>query len=305
MRARAACKVVVVLLVTGGVARAQQDLGHKTLGTLGLDAGKLQRTGLYAADAVGAYRADDLIDRNGRLLPVGLSASALVNVFGVSGTYELPRLRTSVGATLSVPVARVSLSTEDPRASLDDFGFGDLYVQPIKLGWRPWGHDLVAGYAFYAPTGHVTPGGHGGVGTSQWTHEASAGGTVYFDRARRFRFSALASYEHHGRKLDIDITRGDNVQIQGGIGVNLARIVDLGVAGYALWQVTDDTGSALPPLLAGARDVDYGVGPELDVMMPQLRCKLTVRYTHDVYVRSRPRGEVTFIGLKVSAWQAQ
>jgi hypothetical protein len=188
-------------------------------------------------------------------VPVGLQASAFENVFGVSGRYELPRVKTTIGATVTMPVARVSVSTDDPRASLDDYdyGFGDLYVQPLELGWRPFGHDVVAGYAFYAPTGRREPGGRGGVGNGHFTHELSAGGTIYFDRARRWKLSALASYLHNERKLDVDLTRGDTVQLQGGSGVELARMLDVGVAGYALWQVTDDKGSALPPVLAGAR----------------------------------------------------
>jgi len=309
VRARRVRNFVLVALVVGAaggrVARAQQDLGHKTLGTIGLDAGELPEPGLYVEDAVGAYRADELIDRDGARVPVGLQASALVNVFGVAGRYELPRLQTTIGASVTMPVARVSLSTDDPRASLDDFGFGDLYVQPLELGWRPFRDDVVVGYAFYLPTGHLAPGGNDGVGSGHFTHEFSAGGTLYFDRARRWKLSVLASYEHNERKQNVDLTRGDTVQLQGGTGVELGRIVDLGVAGYALWQVTDDKGSALPPVLAGARDVDYGLGPELNVTVPQLRCKLVARYTHDVYVRSRPSGSVVIIALTVSAWRAR
>lgn len=166
-----------------------------------------------AAPRAHQNRADELVDRAGRDLPVGLSASASANVFGVAGLYDLAPLHTTVGAAVSMPVARVSLSPDDPRASLDDFG--------------------------------------------------------------------------------------------GGAGAHFARVVALGGAGYALWQVTDDGGSALPPVLAGARDVDYGLGPEVDVTVPALRAKVTARYTHDLLVRSRPSGEVVVIAIGVSAWRAR
>ncbi|HEY2743600.1 MAG TPA: transporter, partial [Polyangia bacterium] len=241
---RLATMALFAFVLHGGIARAQADLGHRTLGTLGLDAGTVQSPGLYAVDAVGSYRADELVDRNGHRVPIDVEASAFSNVFGVNLTWELPRLHTSIAATVTVPVSRVSLATDDPRASLDDFGLGDVYVQPISLGWRPFGHELSVGYAFYAPTGQVAPGGLDGVGDGQWTHEFSTGGTIFFDHGQRWKLSALASYELHQRKLRIDITRGDSVQIQGGVGARLARVVDLGVAGYALWQVLDDRGSA-------------------------------------------------------------
>jgi hypothetical protein len=209
-----------------------------------------------------------------------------------------------VSAAVTAPVARVAVNSDDPRASLDDFGFGDVYVKPLQLGWRPWRAQLLVAYGFYAPTGHLEPGGRGGVGAGQWTHQFSVGGTIYFDAARVWRLSALASYELNERKLRVDVRRGDTVQLQGGVGAHFAKIFDLGVAGYALWQVTDDSGSALPPVLAGARDVDYGLGPELDISVPALRTKVTARYTHDVAVRSRALGSLVLIAVSVSVWGA-
>ncbi|HEY2744515.1 MAG TPA: hypothetical protein VGL86_07825, partial [Polyangia bacterium] len=66
--------------------------------------------------------------------------------------------------------------------------------------------------------------------------------------------------------------------------------------------VLDDRGSALPPQLAGARDVDYGLGPELDVTVPTLRTRIIARYTHDVAVRARPLGQLVLIAVEVQAW---
>ena len=166
MRTRLAVAVLVVF--AGNVARAQtQDLGHKTLGTVGLDAGTLQETGLYAVYALGAYRSDRVLDRTGARIPLDIDASAFVSLFGISGSYELPRLHTWVSATFTAPVARVSLSTDDPRASLDRFGFGDIYAEPLQLGWRPPRSNVIVAYGFYAPTGRLEPGGKGGVGEEQ------------------------------------------------------------------------------------------------------------------------------------------
>jgi len=82
-------------------------------------------------------------------------------------------------------------------------------------------------------------------------------------------------------------------------------MVDLGVAAYALWQIVDDAGSAVPRPLAGARDLDYGLGPEINVWVPKLRTRLIARYTHDVWVRTRPNGELMLIELQFSPWTAR
>jgi hypothetical protein len=160
--------------------------------------------------------------------------------------------------------------------------------------------DIVAGYSFYAPTGHFTPRGGDGVGRGQWTHQFSLGSAVYFDRAKTWHLSELASYDLNRPKRGIDITRGDTVQIQGGAGKTLG-IVDVGLAGYALWQVRDDRGKDLPEPLRGARDQAFGLGPEIDLSLVAIHSRITLRYCHDIAVNARPLGQVFVIGLTILA----
>jgi hypothetical protein len=301
MRARRL--LTVVLLLVSARAVAQEQLSHKLLGTLGLDAGTQPESGLYATDRFTWYGANQLRDRNGRLLPTGVDIEAFANFFGVSASYELPRLSTFVSASFAVPVARATLRTDNPEATLDRAGLGDIYVQPLKLGWRLPHLDLVTGYAFYAPSRRFEPGSGSGVSRAQWSQEASLGGTLFFDRARTWQLSALASYEHNQRKIGVDITRGDSVQIQGGAGTKLWRVLRVGVTGYALWQVSDDRGAEVPPLVRGLRERAYGLGAEIDVTIPAVRTRLTVRYAHDLAVESRPQGQIVLVGVTVTCWR--
>jgi hypothetical protein len=183
------------------------------------------------------------------------------------------------------------------------FGLGDLYVQPLKLGWRVSRFDLVTGYGFYAPTGMATLEGFGDIGRGHWTHEFSLGGTVAFDPGRTWLLSALASFDLNGRKRHVDITRGPTIQVQGGLGKTLLRIVDVGLAGYAQWQVADDRGADLPPVLRGGRDRSFGLGPEVGVIIPPIRSRLSARYEWDLAVRSRPKGRILVVGLTLAAWR--
>jgi hypothetical protein len=50
---------------------------------------------------------------------------------------------------------------------VDEFGLGDVYVQPVGIGWKTEHMDIVGGYAFYAPTGLYIPHGSGGIGLGQ------------------------------------------------------------------------------------------------------------------------------------------
>ena len=301
-RPSTAAVLVVASLLACGSARAQQAVGHKLLGTLGLQAGSQPSTGVYIVNQFMTYAAERLIGPDGNALPVGLRLNAYSEVLGVGGTYEVPRLATYVSASVGLPMARVSLNTQRPDASIDLFGLGNLYVQPLRLGWRFPRFDVLLGYAFYAPTASHEPGGTDGVGSARWTHEASLGGTVNLDRDKVWSLSALASYQVNQRKLDVDVTRGQNLQVQGGLGARVRPYLDVGLAGYGFWQLTFDTGADLPKSLRGLRDTAYGAGPEIDVAIAPIRGRVSVRYEHDLSVRARPHGQVFVIQLVVATW---
>jgi hypothetical protein len=291
--------LVIVVLLCAAPAGAQ-ELGNKILGTLGLLAGSQPGKGLYIADRFLRYSSSELIDRNGHRIPVGLDLDALANAIGVQVTFPLRWHSMYVNASVGVPAARISLKTERPEVGIDRYGFGDLYVQPLKIGWKMPQVDIVAGYSFYAPTGRFTPRTSDGVGRGYWTHQFSLGSAVYFDRAKTWHISELVSYDLNQRKQGVDLTRGDTVQVQGGAGKTLG-IVDVGLAAYALWQVRDDRGNALPEALRGARDRTVGLGPEVDITLAPIRSRITLRYCHDIAVRARPLGQIMLIGLTVLA----
>jgi hypothetical protein len=287
--------VLILAASAGG-----QDLGNKVLGTLGLLAGSQPGTGLYVGDRLLLYSANELIDRNGHSIPVGLDLDALANAVGIQVTFKLPWFSTYMNASLGFPSARVGIQTERSEASIDRFGFGDLYVQPLKVGWKMSQSDIVAGYSFYVPTGQVATQTSDGVGRGYWTHQFSLGSTAYFDRAKTWHISVLASYDLNERRRDIDLTRGNTVQFQGGVGKTLG-VVAVGLAGYGLWQVLDDRGAALPEPLRGARDRAFGLGPEIDITLAAVRSQITLRYCHDVAVNTRPLGQILVIGLTLLA----
>jgi hypothetical protein len=261
--------------------------------------------GLHVVDRVVSYRADELRDRHGDAVPVeGLRLRALANGFGLAWVVDVPRIGARAGATVAAPVVDVRLASERPEASVDRFGLADVFLQPLKLGWRRDRLDAVAAYALYVPTGRSPLAGGGGVSNGQLTHEVSGGGTVWVDDRRAWYVTALGSYQLNMRKLGIDITRGDVVQVQGGVGARvLERRLELGVVGYGLWQVRDDRGTGVPRHHRGARDEAYGLGPEVVLSLRPLPARLRLRYAHDVAVKSRPVGALFLLGVEFAAWR--
>lgn len=280
-------------------AAAQPDLGHKIPGTAGLDAGTQPPPGLYLANRFLYYDAVSLRDRHGERVKLpGFDTDAIANAVGLAATLELDS-GLHLSAAVAIPYARLWVSVDDDRATVDRFGLGDIFVEPIQLGGRWPRADLVTSYAFYAPTRQL---GREGLGAPQWAHQFSVGGTLYLDENRRWRASALVSYDLHQKKLGIDVTRGDSVQIQGGVGGAIFENFEIGLAGYALWQIRDDRGSDLPAALRGRRDRVFGLGPEISVRIPAIRTKIGLRYARDFGVEGRPEGQIVVVDVAIQLW---
>jgi len=291
---------MLVCLLVAPSAHAQ-DLGHKLPGVIGLDAARIPEPGLYLVNRVVDYSADVLRDRTGREIPTeDLELRGLANGSGVSYTTRLSQQKpVSLTLTAAAPIAHLTLNIHDrPEASFDRFGLTDFYIQPVRLGWRGQQFDAVGAYAVYLPSGRSPLAGGQGLSSGQITHQFAAGGSIFADKNRKVFATALGSYDINLRKRGVDITRGDTFQIQGGAGVSRIRqLLEIGVATCALWQVRDDRGADLPPLLRGARDRVFGLGPEVAVTLKPIRSQLRVRYEWDMGVRSRPQGNILVVGF--------
>lgn len=290
---------VLALLVVGALCASRpahaQELGHKLLGAVGANAGTQPAPGLYVLDRLVVYRARQLRDRDGDPLPIeSLEIDVAANVLGVSWTRALGR-RSFFTAAFGAPVARVDVSADHPQIAVDASGFGDLFVQPLRLGWRLDDFDVVAGYTFYAPTGRFEPRSLS-VGRGYWTHQLSVGGAYHADRARMRRVSLLASYDMNRRKQGIDIRRGRSIQVQGGAGSHVIGPIDAGLAGFAIWQVTDNGGADLPDAVRGARTRAFGLGPEIGVSIPAIRARVDLRTEWELDVHSRQDGWIVVVG---------
>lgn len=294
---------LVALLAAAAVlattARAEaQTFGFRMPGSQGLKAAAQPSPGVYVTDLFAFYAANEIRDRQGDRIGPPIDLAVTANVIGFAGVIRVDAIRGFYTASLGIPLARLRLGAIGEATGIDRRGLTDIHVQPIRLGWRVPFADLTVRYAFYAPTGLFDLRGRG-LSSGQWTHELSAGTVLWLGGGRRWHLSLIGSYVLNRPKLGIDLQRGDSVLVQGGLGVTLARIVDVGVAGFGDWQVSDDRGAALPPGVAGARQRSYGLGPEVDITLPWIRSSLQVRYEVELGVRAQTRGQVLVVGLTI------
>lgn len=288
------------LLLSLTAAKGDGDMGHRSMGSVGLDAGSQPDIGVYVGDRFFYSHANELKDKHGNSVPInGLDIQSEANVVGTSGTYKLKE-GPYLTAAIAVPYARVTTKANVPAIDIERLGLGDIFVEPLMIGWRQKHFDAVASYSFYAPTGQLN---RNGLGQSQWAQQFSAGGTLFFDDERGWRLSALTSYNLYHKKTGVDATRGDSVQIQGGLGGKISKFIDFGLVGYGLLQIANNEGSDVPSSLADYREKAFGLGPELGITIPMLRSKITARYEWDIEAVARPQGEVLVISLSVLAWR--
>jgi hypothetical protein len=268
---------------------------------LGIDAGEQGPPGLFLIYRLIDFTANKSRDRNGDLQPIpGLKIGARAHALAFLFTAK-PHDGPYLNAVLSLPLGVTSLHSGAPPAAFNDLGLTDIFVSPLRVGWRQPHFDVVTSYGFYAPTGRFRPDDPASIGRGYWINQLCLGGAAYVDTARRNRASVLVAYEKNQRRREVDARRGDLLNVQGGAGATVYNNVVAGLAAYALWQVSDDKGTYVPALTAG-RTRAFGLGPEIDLTIPKLRARVDLRAEWDFGVVAHPQGVLLVVGAEYLAW---
>jgi hypothetical protein len=158
--------------------------------------------------------------------------------------------------------AKLSTATgRGGKAEAESFDVGDLFVQPVWLGWTGSHYDFSLGYGFYAPTGKydtetrtLRSGGTvkvekaDNIGFGFWTQQFQGAAAWYPWKNKATAVSAGLTYENHQDKEDFRLEPGDDLSLNWGISQYLPLtksqhlLLEIGPMGYDSWQITDDAG---------------------------------------------------------------
>jgi hypothetical protein len=292
--------VLILFLILAARPAFGQLGGEQIRGDQGLRSGSQAPPGLYIAETLYFYRPTEVTASSGAVLPGNLSLNLFAPVLGVNYVAKKRILGAHYGAAVAMWIMNQKLALPTLNVNTSTYGFGDTYVSPVQLGWNFKHADVLASYAFYAPTGRYTAGANNNTGLGMWTNEFGLGTTVYFDDQHLWHMSGLALYEFHTQKQGVNQTVGGIMTVEGGLGRDfLHHFARAGAAYYGQWKVTADTGTDVPPIVQGVKGSMVGFGPELD--MPVCKCPLlmTFRYLFDVESRNSTKGESLLVSL---AW---
>ena len=169
-------------------------------------------------------------------------------------------------------------------------------VEPILLGWHGEQWDMLFGTGVYLPTGSWERREVANMGKDFYTVMSSFGVTWYFDEARTWRAGGRLRYEMHTPNRTLNIRHGNDLTLEFSASKTLMNRVEVGVAGYGQWQVTDDSGSDV----YWDRDVHdrvWGLGPEIRLLVPEINGTITFNYIKEFAAVDRPEGQLFGLSL--------
>jgi len=269
MKLRAAMAFVVLTVATTARAQLFSSLPR---GSYALTAGTQPPEGLVLAGFIYNYHTTTIVGPHGN----SVSTKGSLNIFtpGVNAWYVSPLkvFGAHYGAVLSMWFTSSRADFPTLNVTQSSYGFGDMYLKPLELGWHTTYVDAITGFTLRIPTGRYSPGGKDNSGQGQWGYEFSVGATVWFDKGHHLNLSTQAFYDIHSPKRGTkgQIQTGNTFALMGGLGYQfLGGGLNIGIPYFVQWKVTEDTlppsiDSVLPGIQA-AKDYSVGLGAEVDL----------------------------------------
>jgi hypothetical protein len=293
------CLVVLAicaLIVSSSSSYAQNEKGHYVAGVEGIKAASLPPPGVYFRWYNAFYNAGTLMDGNGDEAPVGFDVSVYAMVNRLIWITDKKVLGGYFGMDMVIPLIRTDL--EITAAGLKDkqFGLGDLYLEPVTLSWHGPRYDAAVGLSFYLPTGQYDKTEPASAGQDFTTTMLTFGATLYLDPARTWTASVLGRYEINSEKSETDVKPGQDLVLEYGLARNVAKFWDIGIAGYYIGQLTDDSGAGAV-WDTSVHDRVFAIGPEVSHFCMARKMFLSVRSLWETGARDRSQGNMTTVTL--------
>jgi hypothetical protein len=270
-------------VAAGGVAQrvAAQANVPGMRGEWGLKSGSQMAPGTYLGFIYDWYNPDKLIDKDGVSLDrIGLNQQAV----GLFPAYVSPNKIWSGahwGAYAAIPIANAAITVANADVTTG-WGFSDIYVEPVYLGWTLPMADLTAGVGVTMPTGRYTDGARDNTGLGMWSFAFDVGTTVYGGAKKEWNLATLATFQTQTSVRNSDKRAGNALSLEGGVGRSvLEGLGNVGLAYYTQWKLSDDRNFPIVRIPRfDARDEYYAIGPEITapITLKPMPVILTARY---------------------------
>jgi hypothetical protein len=225
-----------------------------------------EAAGVYVRDDLDFYRGALDETQQGGAVSIHADLGAIVNVsrativtgwrpFGLTQAFGLSWVQ--AGSTLDGNfVAPGGTLMPDEQT----VGVGDLALTPLLLGWDEGNWHGNGGFAVWIPIGSYQEDRFVNPGRNYWSFGSHVA-LSWLDEESGWDLSAAALYVVNLENPATDYDSGNVLHANVYAGKLVAPWLKLGIAGYALQQVTGDSGSGAT--LGAFRARVYGLGPAL------------------------------------------
>jgi hypothetical protein len=285
------CIMLVLILSLPTIG---QERGQYIPGTGGLNSGLQTPEGITYANYFFWYPTTKFKDQNGNSAAINFDIDLLVDLNLVAYTTKAKFLGATYGMAVGVPIVNTPVSLPRLSAGISPTGIGDIYVEPINLGWKLKKADVKLAYGFVAPTGKFGAPSDTTT-TDYWGHEITFASTIYLDKTKLTQFSFNTNWEFHQKKRHEDLKVGNNMTLEAGVGKIFVKnqgkqLIQFGAIGYSEFQLTNDSGTAVPLLTANNKDRVFAIGPEFGVILPTKKFNFLARVLPEFGARNRTQG---------------
>jgi hypothetical protein len=176
---------------------------------------------------------------------------------------------------------------EEVKFKDQQWGLGDLMIQPLWLGWRGKRYDVAFSYVVTLPTGIYDKNNIANVGMGFFSQHLQVASYFYPFENKTTAFMFTPTYEWNSKKIDMDVQPGQTMTIEYGISQYVHPRVEIGLTGYNQWQITDDSGSAA---MDNNKDAISGFGTQLTYWPIKDKCSLTGKLSKEYAGKDRLEG---------------
>ena len=282
-----------LLLLSTGLTPALAGESSAINGAENYYAGALPPPGFHVIDYTLYYRATDLKDSNGKTnKPPDFSVTAIANVIRPIYVSDAKVLGASPAWHMVIPIVYQKIKAGGVSDS--ETGLGDIYFSPLLLGWHREVFHWVAGLDIIAPTGKYDVNALSNIGKNHWTIEPAF--AVSAITKQGFTGSAKFMYDIHTENQDTNLTTGDQLHIDYGLGYKVTDNWSLGFGGYWLKGLQNDTQNGVK--VADSIQEVFAIGP--NVMFTKDKLSIVLQPDFELNAKNRPEGIATWLKVVYS-----
>jgi hypothetical protein len=276
-------RLSVYMWLVASAAHAQ-NRGVYPLGLSAINSGVSAAPGFTYNNSFLFYARDEQKGGDGEAIATGQQAVLLdMNTLLWASSQEMAKLGNArFSCAVTIPIANNSLSSSTQGAISGGGGLGDVYFQPVILGWQQDRADIRAIVGVLAPTGKFNAGAKDNVGNGYWTPVIAAGETFYLSADKATTVSLFEMYEFHTTQSGTQIRPGETFDLDYSVmrafRVHGESRLQVGVIGYGAWQTTAKTGPSVTPAEVTQRYRVNALGVGMNLLLPTQKVTLSLKY---------------------------